>query len=50
MGTPEQVTARLQEYVDLGVRHFMLRFLDFPSTEGALRFAAEVAPRLRVQP
>jgi alkanesulfonate monooxygenase SsuD/methylene tetrahydromethanopterin reductase-like flavin-dependent oxidoreductase (luciferase family) len=48
VGTPEQVTARLQEYVDLGVRHFMLRFLDFPSTEGALRFAAEVAPRLRV--
>jgi alkanesulfonate monooxygenase SsuD/methylene tetrahydromethanopterin reductase-like flavin-dependent oxidoreductase (luciferase family) len=50
VGTPEQVTARLQEYVDLGVRHFMLRFLDFPSPEGALRFAAEVAPRLRVQP
>jgi len=46
VGTPEQIEARLAEYVDLGVRHFILRFLDFPSAEGALRFAAEVAPRL----
>ena len=30
------------------MRHFILRFLDFPRTEGALRFAAEVAPRLRL--
>ena len=48
VGTPEQVAARLQAYVDLGVRHFILRFLDFPRPEGALRFAAEVAPRLRL--
>ena len=48
VGPPEQVAARLQEYVDLGVRHFILRFLDFPRTEGALRFAAEVAPRLHL--
>lgn len=47
VGTPEQVTAKLQEYVDVGVRHFILRFLDFPSPDGALRFAAEVAPRLK---
>jgi len=48
VGTPEQVAARLQAYVDLGVRHFILRFLDFPRPDGALRFAAEVAPRLRL--
>ncbi len=47
VGTPEQVAARLQEYVDVGVRHFILRFLDFPSTAGALLFASQVAPRLR---
>lgn len=46
VGTPEQFVERLQEYAALGVRHFILRFLDFPSPEGALRFAAEVAPRL----
>ncbi|HEX2037407.1 MAG TPA: LLM class flavin-dependent oxidoreductase [Chloroflexota bacterium] len=47
VGTPEQIRERLEAFVALGVRHFMLRFLDFPSPEGALRFAAEVAPRLR---
>jgi alkanesulfonate monooxygenase SsuD/methylene tetrahydromethanopterin reductase-like flavin-dependent oxidoreductase (luciferase family) len=47
VGTPETVAARLQAYVDVGVRHFILRFLDFPAPDGALRFAAEVAPRLR---
>jgi alkanesulfonate monooxygenase SsuD/methylene tetrahydromethanopterin reductase-like flavin-dependent oxidoreductase (luciferase family) len=44
-GTPDQIAARLHEYVDLGVRHFILRFLDFPSPKGALLFASEVAPR-----
>ena len=46
VGTPERFVERLQEYVALGVRHFILRFLDFPSAEGALRFAAEVMPKL----
>ena len=32
---------------DLGVRDFNLRFADFPRTEGALRFAREIAPRLK---
>ena len=47
VGTPEGVAARLQAFVDAGVRDFILRFADFPRTEGALRFAREVAPRLR---
>jgi len=29
------------------VRHFILRFMDFPHTDQALRFASEIAPRLR---
>ena len=48
VGTPEQVTARLQEFVDAGVRDFILRFADFPRLDGIRRFAAEVAPRLHV--
>ena len=45
VGTPDQVAARLEPYVALGVRHFILRFLDFPRSDGALLFAKEVAPR-----
>jgi alkanesulfonate monooxygenase SsuD/methylene tetrahydromethanopterin reductase-like flavin-dependent oxidoreductase (luciferase family) len=47
VGTPEQISERLEERMEIGVRHFILRFLDFPHTDQALRFAAEVAPRLR---
>jgi alkanesulfonate monooxygenase SsuD/methylene tetrahydromethanopterin reductase-like flavin-dependent oxidoreductase (luciferase family) len=47
VGTPEQILARLEERMEIGVRHFILRFLDFPYTDQALRFAAEVAPKLR---
>jgi alkanesulfonate monooxygenase SsuD/methylene tetrahydromethanopterin reductase-like flavin-dependent oxidoreductase (luciferase family) len=47
VGTPEQVTERLQEFVAAGVRDFNLRFADFPRTENALRFAREIAPRLK---
>ena len=43
VGTPEQIRERLEERMEIGVRHFILRFLDFPSTDQALRFAAEVA-------
>jgi alkanesulfonate monooxygenase SsuD/methylene tetrahydromethanopterin reductase-like flavin-dependent oxidoreductase (luciferase family) len=47
LGTPEQVTARLQAFVDVGVRDFILRFADFPRLEGAQRFAREVVPKLK---
>jgi alkanesulfonate monooxygenase SsuD/methylene tetrahydromethanopterin reductase-like flavin-dependent oxidoreductase (luciferase family) len=47
VGTPEGVAERLARYVELGVRHPILRFADFPSPEGALRFAREVMPTLR---
>ena len=49
VGTPEEVAAHLQQYVDLGVELFMLRFADFPDTSGALRFANEVIPLLRAR-
>ena len=47
IGTPEQVAERLQVYIEAGVRDFILRFADFPRLDGALRFAREIAPRLR---
>jgi alkanesulfonate monooxygenase SsuD/methylene tetrahydromethanopterin reductase-like flavin-dependent oxidoreductase (luciferase family) len=47
IGSPEQVTEQLQAFVAAGVRDFILRFADFPRLDGALRFAREIAPRLR---
>ncbi|HVC34736.1 MAG TPA: LLM class flavin-dependent oxidoreductase [Chloroflexota bacterium] len=48
VGSPEQVTERLQAFVDVGVRDFILRFSDFPRLDGARRFAREVAPKLAI--
>jgi alkanesulfonate monooxygenase SsuD/methylene tetrahydromethanopterin reductase-like flavin-dependent oxidoreductase (luciferase family) len=45
VGTPDEVAAKLQPFVDMGVQHIILRFLDFPETTGAELFAKEVAPR-----
>jgi alkanesulfonate monooxygenase SsuD/methylene tetrahydromethanopterin reductase-like flavin-dependent oxidoreductase (luciferase family) len=47
IGTPEQVCAKLQAFVDVGVRDFILRFADFPRLDGVRRFEREVAPGLR---
>lgn len=47
VGTPDEVAAQLRRFADLGVRHFILRFADFPATDGALLFAREVLPRFR---
>ena len=43
-GTPREVTARLQAYVDLGFSHFILRFADYPNPDGARMFMQEVMP------
>ena len=45
-GDPEQITVQLKEYIDLGVSHFMLRFVDFPSTAGLDAFLEHVAPAI----
>jgi alkanesulfonate monooxygenase SsuD/methylene tetrahydromethanopterin reductase-like flavin-dependent oxidoreductase (luciferase family) len=47
VGTPEDVTRRLREYMDLGISHFMLWFIDFPSLDGLRLFAERVAPAVR---
>jgi alkanesulfonate monooxygenase SsuD/methylene tetrahydromethanopterin reductase-like flavin-dependent oxidoreductase (luciferase family) len=48
-GTPEQVAARLQEYVDVGVRHFIISPAAAEDTLEVVTLAArEVLPQLRV--
>lgn len=48
VGTPVQVSRRISEYRDLGVSHFMLWFIDFPSQVGVRLFADEVMPACRI--
>ena len=45
-GNPEQVLEGLKEYLDLGAEHLMLRFVDFPKTDGVDLFLSEVYPEL----
>ncbi len=44
IGTPEEVRGRIQEYIDAGISHFMLWFLDVPDDAGMKLFAARVLP------
>jgi alkanesulfonate monooxygenase SsuD/methylene tetrahydromethanopterin reductase-like flavin-dependent oxidoreductase (luciferase family) len=46
IGTPDVVVDRMKEYTALGVTHFMLWFMDYPSLDGVRLFAEEVAPEL----
>ncbi len=46
-GSPQDVAEEFSRFIQLGVRHFQVRFLDFPSTEGVDLFLNDVLPRLR---
>lgn len=46
-GTPDEVAAQLQAFIDVGVEHFILRFADFPRNNSAALFVQEVLPRFR---
>jgi hypothetical protein len=41
------VIQQIGVYRDLGISHFMLWFIDFPSMNGPRLFAEQVLPRLR---
>lgn len=45
IGTSAEVAAQLRRFTDLGVQHFILRFADYPKTDGIRRFAEEVIPQ-----
>ena len=47
IGTPPEIIRRLTEYADLGVTHFMLWFMDFPSMDGVRLFARDVMPHFK---
>lgn len=47
VGTPDEVAAHLNRFVDMGVEHFILRFADFPDVDGAMLFANHVIPQMR---
>lgn len=42
VGTPESVRQQLETYAGLGISHFMLWFLDYPSLDGMRLFADKV--------
>ncbi len=46
-GTPDEVAAQIQPFIDLGITHFILRFVDYPRTAGAELFMKEVMPRFK---
>jgi alkanesulfonate monooxygenase SsuD/methylene tetrahydromethanopterin reductase-like flavin-dependent oxidoreductase (luciferase family) len=48
-GTSEVIAEELLQFVRLGVKHFQLRFLDFPSTDGLEKFIDEVIPKLSAE-
>lgn len=44
IGTPQQVAEQLHAFVDLGVRYFAVRLVDFPNPAGLELFIDEVMP------
>ena len=46
-GTPDEVAAELNTFIAFGVRHFMLKFADYPSLDQYELFMREVVPQLR---
>lgn len=45
-GTPDSVAAQIRKFAALGMEHFILRFVDFPSHAGVDLFLEEVLPQL----
>ena len=46
IGTPDECAEKLQRYVDAGVQHFMMYFLDYPTGNSMDCFTQEIWPRI----
>ena len=46
VGTPDEIIERIQQYIDIGVKHFILMFIDYPSIDGIELFGEKVMSRL----
>jgi alkanesulfonate monooxygenase SsuD/methylene tetrahydromethanopterin reductase-like flavin-dependent oxidoreductase (luciferase family) len=44
IGTPEEIREQLDQFISLGINHFMLWFMDYPNVSGLKLFAKEVFP------
>ena len=44
----EEIKRQLQAYIDLGITHFLLWFMDAPDTDGMRLFSEQVAPAFKV--
>jgi len=49
VGTPDEIIDRIQDYRALGISHFMLWFMDYPSMDGVRLFADTVLPHFKAQ-
>jgi alkanesulfonate monooxygenase SsuD/methylene tetrahydromethanopterin reductase-like flavin-dependent oxidoreductase (luciferase family) len=47
-GTPEEVAAEINSFIDFGVQHMMLKFADYPGLGQYDLFMEEVVPRLKI--
>ncbi len=46
-GSPDEVTRELEQFRAVGLEHVIIRFVDFPQTEGMELFLDKVMPRLK---
>ena len=44
LGNLEHCKSRIKQYVDVGVQHFQIYFIDYPSTDSLETFAREIIP------
>lgn len=47
IGTPSELIHRFNQFIDAGVTHFMLWFMDYPSVQSMTIFAEDIRPRLK---
>jgi alkanesulfonate monooxygenase SsuD/methylene tetrahydromethanopterin reductase-like flavin-dependent oxidoreductase (luciferase family) len=47
IGTPDEVKAQISRFMDMGITHFMLWFVDAPREDGMRLFMQQVSPAFR---